>query len=65
VITGTHFLGARSVEFGESNATIVGSVSDTKITGQPPPHAPGEVHVTVSTPRGSSEETNANSFTYE
>jgi uncharacterized linocin/CFP29 family protein len=65
VITGTHFLGARSVKFGESIATIVGGVSDTEITVRPPPHAPGKVHVTVSTPRGSSKETAADLFTYE
>ena len=61
-IYGINFLGASSVTFGGTEATIV-SVADTEITVTSPAHAAGAVNVVVTTPGGSS--INAVTFTYE
>ncbi|AKC82073.1 hypothetical protein IMCC26134_03475 [Verrucomicrobia bacterium IMCC26134] len=61
-IYGINFLGASSVTFGGTAATIV-SVTGTGITVTSPAHAAGAVNVVVTTPGGSS--TDAATFTYE
>jgi len=60
-IYGINFLGASSVTFGGTEATIV-SVTDTEITVTSPAHAAGAVNVVVTTPGGSS--TDVPTFTY-
>jgi uncharacterized delta-60 repeat protein len=60
-IYGINFLGASSVTFGGTEATIV-SVTDTEITVTSPAHAAGPVNVVVTTPGGSS--TDVPTFTY-
>ena len=61
-LTGINFLGADSVTFGGTAATI-GSVTSTSITVNSPAHAVGAVNVVVTTPGGSS--TDLATFTYE
>jgi alpha-tubulin suppressor-like RCC1 family protein len=61
-IYGINFLGASSVTFGGTAATIV-SVTSTGITVTSPAHAAGAVNVVVTTPGGSS--TDVATFTYE
>lgn len=61
-IYGINFLGASSVTFGGTAATI-GSVTSTSITVTSPAHAAGAVTVVVTTPGGSS--TDVATFTYE
>jgi hypothetical protein len=61
-ITGSGFTGATSVSFGETAGMIV-SVSDTQIRASVPTGS-GTVHVTVTTPGGTSATGPADLFTY-
>jgi hypothetical protein len=62
-IHGSGFLGATSVNFGASPARDVKVVSSTVITAVSPAGT-GTVHVTVTTPVGTSVKTSADQFTY-
>ena len=64
-ITGSFFTGATSVKFGGTPATNVTVVSDTSITAKAPAGATGTtVHVTVTTPGGTTTQVNADRYTY-
>ena len=64
-VTGTGFTGASAVNFGTVAATGLAVASDTSLTVTvPPAAAPGQVDVTVTTPRGTSAVTTADQFTY-
>ena len=64
-ITGTGFLGATGVSFGGTPGTSVTVVSGTQITVNSPIRPAGTVHITVTTPHGTSAETLADQFTYQ
>src|SRR5205823_1066745 len=68
VISGTNFLGAESpvgsVKFGATAAASYTVNSDTQITATSPAHAAGVVHITVTTPVGTSTTGGADQFTY-
>jgi uncharacterized linocin/CFP29 family protein len=65
IITGTNFLGATKVQFGESPARYTVE-SDQQITAQLPAHDPGVVWVSVTTPGGIyDKQTDHNKFTYK
>jgi PAS domain S-box-containing protein len=51
-ITGTGFVGVRSVRFGDAEAASFSVVSPVQITAVTPSHVPGEVAVTVVTVEG-------------
>jgi hypothetical protein len=63
-ITGTGFTGDSQVRFGSAAASNVTVVSDTKITAFSPASAAGTVHVTVTTPGGTSATSDFDQFTY-
>jgi hypothetical protein len=63
-ITGTGFTGATAVKFGTAAATGVTVDSDTQIHATSPAGSAGVVHVTVTTPGGTSAATGADQFTY-
>ena len=63
-ITGTGFTGATAVKFGTVAATGVTVDSDTQIHATSPAASAGMVHVTVTTPGGTSAPTGADQFTY-
>ena len=64
-VTGTSLTGATAVTFGTTPAARFTVDSDTTITAISPGSATaGPVHVTVDTPRGTSQTTNADQFTY-
>jgi len=63
-ITGTNLTGATSVKFGSTNATSFTVNSATQITATSPAGALGTVHVTVTTPGGTSATSAADQFTY-
>jgi hypothetical protein len=73
-ITGHGFTGATSVQFvptGSTSpsgagtpATAMTVVSDTQITATSPAGSPGTVHITVTTPAGTSAKSAADQFTY-
>lgn len=63
-ITGTAFTGATAVTFGATAATSFSVNSDTSITATSPAHAPGTVHVTVTTAGGTSATGTADQFTF-
>ena len=62
-ITGTTLTGATAVHFGATAATFTVD-SATQITATAPSSALGSVHVTVTTPSGTSTATSADSYTY-
>jgi hypothetical protein len=62
-IHGSGFLGASAVTFGTTPATGVKVVSSTEITAVSPAGT-GTVHVTVTTPVGTSAKSSADQFTY-
>jgi autotransporter-associated beta strand protein len=64
-ITGEGFItGATAVDFGSTAATNVVVDSDTQITATSPAEPAGVVHVTVTTPGGTSETSSADQFSY-
>ncbi|MFD0635595.1 IPT/TIG domain-containing protein [Catenulispora yoronensis] len=64
-ITGTHLTGATAVHFGTSSATTFTVVSDTQITATAPASTSlGTVHVTVTTPGGTSATGSGDQYTY-
>lgn len=63
-ILGAGFTGATAVTFGDTAAASFAVVSDSSITATSPPHAAGTVHVTVTTPSGTSPTTTADRFTF-
>ena len=63
VITGSNFTGTSKVLFGSVAASII-AVSDTKITVTSPASPAGPVHVTVTTPGGTSVTGALDLFTY-
>jgi alpha-tubulin suppressor-like RCC1 family protein len=62
-ITGTNLTGANAVKFGSTNAASLKVNSDTSITAVSPAGT-GTVHVTVTTPSGTSATSSADQFTY-
>ena len=62
-ITGTDFTGATAVRFGTANAASFTVASGTSITAVSPPGT-GAVHITVTTPGGTSKSTTADRFVY-
>lgn len=62
-LTGTNFTGATAVHFGTALATSVLVVNDTTITCVSPAGT-GTVHVTVTTPCGTSATSTVDQFTY-
>ena len=62
-ITGTNFTGATAVTFGSTPAKSFKVESPTAIAAQSPAGT-GKVHVTVTTPEGTSKESSADEFTY-
>ncbi|HUQ63526.1 MAG TPA: IPT/TIG domain-containing protein [Acidimicrobiales bacterium] len=67
-ISGANLDGATGVQFGAAAVPCPGAactvVSTNQITVTSPPHAPGIVHVIVSSPEGSSSPTDADKFTF-
>jgi hypothetical protein len=63
-ITGRGFTGATGVSFGAAAATAVDVVSDTQVTCTSP-QGSGTVHVTVTTPAGTSATGESDRFTYK
>jgi large repetitive protein len=63
-ITGTGFTGATAVKFGTAAATGVTVDSDAQIHATSPAGSAGVVHITVTTPGGTSAATSADQFTY-
>ena len=64
VITGTHFTGAASVNFGATPATNVTVLSATMMTATAPAGSSGPVNVTITTQFGTSATGASNQFTY-
>jgi hypothetical protein len=64
VLTGTALTGASAVSFGTTAATSFTVVSDTSISVTSPPHAAGQIDITVTTPTGTSSTSAADQFTY-
>ena len=62
-ITGSGFTGASKVLFGTATSTFTVN-SDTQITAVSPGGSGGIVHVTVTTPGGTTTTSNADQFTY-
>jgi hypothetical protein len=63
-IHGTNFIGATAVKFGNTPSTSFVIANATQITAVAPPSLVGEVHVTVTTPAGTSLGTAADLYTY-
>jgi uncharacterized protein (TIGR03437 family) len=63
VIAGTYLTGATAVAFGGVDASFMVD-SSTQITAVAPPHAAGTVDVLVTTPDGTSANTEADDYTY-
>jgi IPT/TIG domain/PKD domain len=64
VITGENFTGATEVLFGDEPAPFFRVLDDEAILAFAPPQRAGKVHVTVTGPGGTSEETRADKFRY-
>ncbi len=62
-ITGMKFTGATAVAFGATSASFTFN-SDTQITATAPVHAAGTVHITVTSPAGTSATSANDQFTY-
>ncbi len=63
-ITGSYLTGASAVAFGTVSVSNFTVVSDSTITVYAPSQASGTVHVTVTTPSGTSSTSSADEFTY-
>jgi len=63
-ITGTNFIGATTVKFGSTNATSFTVNSATQITATSSASAVGTVHITVTTPAGTTATSTNDQFTY-
>ncbi len=63
-VTGSGFTGATEVSFGTIAASSPVVVSDNQLTVTSPPAPAGTVHVSVTTPAGTSAATPADHFTY-
>lgn len=63
-ITGTNFSDSSTVKFGTIPATSVTFITSTKMMATAPAQIPGTVHVTVTTPGGTSTASPADQFTY-
>jgi titin len=64
-VAGTNFTGATAVDFGNTPATSFTVNSATDITAVAPPSAAtGTVHVTVTSPSGTSQTSPADQYTY-
>ena len=63
-ITGSHLTGATAVHFGSASGTTVQVLSDTSVTVRTPAHAAGTVHVTVTTPDGTSATSTADRYRF-
>lgn len=67
-IFGTGLAGITSAHFGDtlvSRRAVFGASSDSEASLTAPPHSPGAVHVTVTTPAGTSPATADDQFTYQ
>ena len=64
IINGTGFTGATGIHFGTNPVTVFTVNSDSRITTTSPAGSAGTVHVTVTTPRGTSATSTADQFTY-
>ncbi len=64
VIRGTNFIGATAVKFGNVNAASFTVNSTTKITAISPAAGAGIVHITVTTPGGTSATSNSDLYTF-
>ncbi|MBP9686417.1 MAG: IPT/TIG domain-containing protein [Candidatus Doudnabacteria bacterium] len=64
LITGTGFTGATAVRFGATMGTPFFIINDTTLSATAPAGSVGQVHITVTTPAGTSVATNADLFTY-
>ncbi|MEA2209629.1 MAG: hypothetical protein QOF54_2106, partial [Solirubrobacteraceae bacterium] len=64
VISGANFNHATQVQFGATAVKAVAQ-STTEIVTVTPPGAPGKVHVTVTTPAGTSATSSKDTFVYE
>jgi hypothetical protein len=63
-VTGSGLAGATAVSFGTTAASNLARVNDTQLTVTNPRNPAGTVHVTVTTPAGTSATTEADQFTY-
>ena len=63
-VTGSGFTDVTRVRFGDRSATAVRVQSATTLQVRVPAHAAGAVHVTVTTPYGTSPSTAADTYTY-
>jgi hypothetical protein len=63
-VTGSGFSNAITVRFGTEAASSLTVTSDTQLTVTSPPGSAGQVHVTVTTPAGTSAITPADQYTY-
>jgi hypothetical protein len=64
ILTGTEFTGASSVLFGSAEAASFTIDTESRITAVSPAGSAGTVHVTVTTPEGTSDTSDADEFTY-
>jgi hypothetical protein len=64
IITGTNFAGATAVKFGSTDAASYTVDSATQITAMSPAHSAGSVHVTVTTPGGTSTTSASDQFAF-
>ncbi len=64
IVTGSSFVEGTAVDFGDVRATQVDVVSSTELRVIAPPHAPGEVALTLTNPDSQTATTTA-LFTYE
>jgi hypothetical protein len=63
-INGTNLAPGAAVKFGTTASSSVSFVSATQLKAKAPAHALGIVHVTVTTPGGTSTATNADRYAY-
>ncbi len=63
-INGSHFTGATSVAFGTVSVSAFTLNSDSSISVYAPSQAAATIHVTVTTPSGTSSTSSADEFTY-
>ena len=64
-VSGAGLTGATAVMFGSTPGLNVIIVNDTTVTAIAPPHAPGTVDVTVTSPTGTSGISRADQYTYK